>query len=139
MQPCDVTSSSFDPARYDVALLFNIVHGFAPAQNRALLGRIAAALKPGGVLFSSNPRGDNEEGWSGERYGAYYNYASWSEFVTAAGFSEITHYYRPPGLPVSVILCWQITTPSTCRIYSARSRTSKPGKPSSLITWQTFK
>ena len=58
-----------------------------------------AALKPGGVLFSSNPRGDNEEGWSGERYGAYYNYESWREFVTAARFSEITHYYRPPGLP----------------------------------------
>lgn len=64
-----------------------------------VLKQLHAALKPGGVLFSSNPRGDNEEGWSGERYGAYYNYASWSEFVTAAGFSEITHYYRPPGLP----------------------------------------
>jgi 2-polyprenyl-3-methyl-5-hydroxy-6-metoxy-1,4-benzoquinol methylase len=49
--PCDVTSSSFDLARYDVALLFNIVHGLAPAHNRALLGRIAAALKPGGMIF----------------------------------------------------------------------------------------
>ena len=64
-----------------------------------VLKQLYAALKPSGILFSSNPRGDNEEGWSGERYGAYYNYETWSEFVTAAGFSEITHYYRPPGLP----------------------------------------
>jgi SAM-dependent methyltransferase len=64
-----------------------------------VLKELWATLKPGGVLFSSNPRGDNEEGWSGERYGVYYNYESWRELVTAAGFSEITHYYRPPGLP----------------------------------------
>jgi SAM-dependent methyltransferase len=64
-----------------------------------VLTELCAALKPGGVLFSSNPRGDNEEGWSGERYGAYYNYETWCKFVRAAGFSEIRHYYRPPGLP----------------------------------------
>jgi SAM-dependent methyltransferase len=64
-----------------------------------VLRELWAALKPGGVLFSSNPRGDNEEGWSGERYGVYYNYESWRKHVTATGFSEITHYYRPPGLP----------------------------------------
>ena len=58
-----------------------------------------ATLKPGGVLFSSNPRGDNEEGWNDERYGAYHNLERWREFVTGAGFVEITHYYRPPGLP----------------------------------------
>src|SRR5262245_5979437 len=49
---------------------------------------------------SSPPlRGYNEEGWSGERYGCFYNWERWRELVTAAGFSEITHYYRPPGLP----------------------------------------
>ena len=64
-----------------------------------VLHELWVALKPGGVLFSSNPRGKNEEGWSGERYGVYYDYTTWSDLVTAAGFSEITHYYRPPGLP----------------------------------------
>lgn len=65
-----------------------------------ILKELWTTLKPAGVLFSSNPRGDNnEEGWSGERYGVYYNYESWREIVTAAGFAEITHYYRPPGLP----------------------------------------
>ena len=43
-----------------------------PARNcRACCGELHAALKPGGVLFSSNPRGNNEEGWSQGRYGAY--------------------------------------------------------------------
>ncbi len=64
-----------------------------------VLKDLFAALKVNGVLFSSNPRGNNEEGWSGGRYGVYYNYETWCRFVAAAGFSEIGHYYRPPGLP----------------------------------------
>ncbi len=64
-----------------------------------VLKELWITLKADGVLFSSNPRGDNEEGWSGERYGVYYDYRSWRRLVTAAGFSEISHYYRPPGLP----------------------------------------
>jgi len=64
-----------------------------------VLLRLHAALKPRGVLFSSNPRGHNEEGWNGPRYGCYYDFETWSEVVTAAGFEPITHYYRPAGLP----------------------------------------
>lgn len=57
------------------------------------------SLKNDGVLFSSNPRGDNQEGWNGERYGCYYDWPHWRELVTAAGFIEVGHYYRPTGLP----------------------------------------
>ncbi len=64
-----------------------------------VLKELWAALKPGGVLFSSNPRGNNQEGWSGERYGVYYNLETWRRLLSAAGFNEIAHYYRPPGLP----------------------------------------
>ena len=64
-----------------------------------VLRELWKALKNDGVLFSSNPRGENEEGWSGERYGVYYDWQSWQELVTAAGFNETTHYYRPPGVP----------------------------------------
>ena len=35
---------------YDLALLFNIIHAFSPAQNRTLFSRAAGALKPGGRL-----------------------------------------------------------------------------------------
>jgi hypothetical protein len=51
------------------------------------------------VLFSSNPRGNNEEGWSGGRYGVYHDLESWRRYVTAAGFVELGHYYRPAGQP----------------------------------------
>jgi SAM-dependent methyltransferase len=64
-----------------------------------VLRELWVTLKTGGVLFSSNPRGDNKEGWNGGRYGCYYDWPRWRELVTAAGFTEVAHYYRPPGLP----------------------------------------
>jgi len=64
-----------------------------------ILRELWATLKPCGVLFSSNPRGENEEGWSGERYGCYYDLPLWRKLLTRAGFTEVDHYYRPPGLP----------------------------------------
>ena len=65
-----------------------------------VLRELFATLKPGGVLFSSNPRGNNDEGWNRGRYGAYHDIESWRGYVTAAGFAGLTHYYRPPGLPL---------------------------------------
>jgi len=64
-----------------------------------VLNELHATLKPGGVLFSSNPRGDNTEGWNRGRYGAYHDLDTWRQLVAAAGFVELTHYYRPAGLP----------------------------------------
>lgn len=64
-----------------------------------VLARLHACLKPGGVLFSSNPRGQNQEGWNGPRYGSYYDFDHWAELVGQAGFTLLDHYYRPPGLP----------------------------------------
>jgi SAM-dependent methyltransferase len=65
-----------------------------------VLRELRAALVPRGVLFSSNPRGDNQEGWSGgDRYGVYHDLAAWQGFLLAAGFDELLHYYRPPGVP----------------------------------------
>ena len=65
---------------------------------RVLL-ELHATLKPRGVLFSSNPRGENEEGCYHGRWCAYHDLETWRRFMTDAGFSEITHYYRPAGLP----------------------------------------
>ncbi|NYT26311.1 class I SAM-dependent methyltransferase [Alcaligenaceae bacterium] len=64
-----------------------------------VLAALHGALRPGGVLFSSNPRGENQEGWSGPRYGAYHDLENWRRLMSAAGFHELEHYYRPAGLP----------------------------------------
>lgn len=77
------------------AVLFHIPNQELPR----ILQQLHTSLKPGGVLFSSNPRGTNQEGWQGERYGAYHDLETWCRYLTAAGFSELNHYYRPEGLP----------------------------------------
>ncbi len=64
-----------------------------------VLRQLRQSLKPGGVLFCSNPWGNDDEGWSGERYNCFYHPGTWHAHVTAAGFSELNHYYRPHGLP----------------------------------------
>jgi SAM-dependent methyltransferase len=78
------------------ASLFHVPSAALPR----VLRELGAALKPGGVLFTSNPRGNNEEGWNGERYGAYHDLQSWRAFLEQAGFEELEYYYRPPGLPL---------------------------------------
>ena len=64
-----------------------------------VLRQLHAALKPDGVLFSSNPRGNNDEGWNCGRYGAYHDLEAWQRYMLAAGFVELEHYDRPTGLP----------------------------------------
>ncbi len=88
------------PADHFDGIFANAALFHVPSQELPrVLKELRAALKPHGVLFSSNPRGDNEEGWSGKRYGVFYNLERWRELVSAASFAEITHYYRPEGLP----------------------------------------
>jgi len=78
------------------AVLFHVPGQVLPQVLRQLHG----CLRPGGVLFSSNPRGDGQEGWNGERYGVFHDWPAWRALVTAAGFDELDHFYRPPGLPI---------------------------------------
>ena len=101
---CDVWRQDFlqldlPQQRFD-GVFANAVLFHVPTQELPrVLRQLHATLKPGGVLFCSNPRGNNEEGWNSGRYGAYHDLAAWRAYVTAAGFSELTHYYRPDGLP----------------------------------------
>ena len=64
-----------------------------------VLRELAAALKPRGVLFASNPHGHNEEGFHRGRYGAYHDLETWTRYVSDAGFELLDHYYRPAGVP----------------------------------------
>jgi SAM-dependent methyltransferase len=90
----DLPDASFDGV-YANASLFHVPGRELPR----VLGQLCATLKHGGVLFSSNPRGDNEEGWNRGRYGAYHDLPAWRRYLTHAGFLELEHYYRPAGLP----------------------------------------
>ena len=88
------------PAEYFAGIFANASLFHVPSQELPrVLSQLYATLKPNGALFSSNPRGDNQEGWHGERYGAYHDWPTWRQLVTGAGFREIHHYYRPAGLP----------------------------------------
>ena len=101
---CEVLEQDFlrldlPPGRFDGvfanASLFHVPSQELPRVLRELNG----TLKPGGVLFSSNPHGDNREGWSRGRYGAYHDLATWQRYLADAGFAVVTHFYRPAGLP----------------------------------------
>jgi len=91
----DLPNGRFDGV-FANAALFHVPRQELPR----VLRELHAALKPNGVLFSSNPRGDNQEGWHSDRYGVFYDWDAWRDCMTAAGFVEITHFYRPPGLPL---------------------------------------
>lgn len=88
------------PAEHFDGIFANAVLFHIPVQELPrVLKQLHATLKPGGVLFSSNPRGDNREGWNGQRFGAYHDLAAWQALLSDAGFAELEHYYRPAGLP----------------------------------------
>jgi SAM-dependent methyltransferase len=102
---CEVWEQNFlelnlPPARFDGvfanAVLFHVPSAALPR----VLSQLYETLRPGGVLFCSNPRGEGQEGWRGERYGAYHDLETWRGYMITAGFTELTHYYRPAGLPL---------------------------------------
>ena len=63
-----------------------------------ILNEFHQALRPKGILFTSNPRG-NTEGWNGQRYAHYMELENSQHYLEQARFNIIHHYYRPKGLP----------------------------------------
>jgi len=100
---CPVLHQNFlelklDPASFD-GVFANASLFHVPRQELTrVLTELRQALVPGGILFSSNPRGNTED-WVGERYGNFLELDEYRKFLEAAGFEVVDHYYRPPGLP----------------------------------------
>ena len=79
----DLPTARFDGI-FANAALFHV----PSSQIVRFLADLAAALKPRGVLFCSNPRGKNEEGWVGGRYGCFYDLKTWRGLATQTCVQE---------------------------------------------------
>jgi SAM-dependent methyltransferase len=86
-------------AKFDGVFANAVLFHVPTAELPRVLRQLHETLVAGGVLFSSNPRGNGEEGWRGGRYGAFHDLEAWRAFMTKAGFAELEHFYRPEGLP----------------------------------------
>jgi trans-aconitate methyltransferase len=88
------------PSEAFAGVFANAVLFHVPSQELPrVLDELWATLRPGGVLFVSNPRGPDVERWQGLRYGSYLSWATWRQYVVAARFEALEHYYRPGGRP----------------------------------------
>jgi SAM-dependent methyltransferase len=101
---CDVWTQNFIepdlPAQFFDGVFANASLFHVPAQSLPdVLARLRQSLKPAGILFASNPHGNDEAGWNGGRYGVYHAPATWFQYVTRAGFELVDQYFRPAGLP----------------------------------------
>ena len=95
----DFFALDLPPSRFDGVFANASLQHVPGAWLPTVLTQLHATLATGGVLFASIPRGDNEEGWSRERYSRYHDLDGWRRFLAGAGFTELEHYYRPPGVP----------------------------------------
>jgi SAM-dependent methyltransferase len=95
----DMLAMALPPASFD-GLFANAVLFHVPSLTLPnVLARLHAALKPGGVMLASNPRGQDEEGFVDGRYACFYSFKTWRRLVSSSGFALVDHYYRPPGKP----------------------------------------
>ena len=91
----DLPKNHFDGI-FANAVLFHIPY----QELRRVITELWHTLKPGGVLFASNPHGPNvENDVPEERYGCYLSLETWQNIMEACGFDYLNHYYRPPGKP----------------------------------------
>jgi SAM-dependent methyltransferase len=102
----DLRTVRFD-GEFDMALLFNIVHGLPPQGVRELLSGVATALRPGGTVVLLEPLSDLADGGGavGEAFvrtfslnlfhgqgGQVYGYRELAEWLAEAGFTDLNRH-----------------------------------------------
>lgn len=85
------------PERFDGIFASASLFHVPPDALPQVLARLYATLRPGGVLYSLNPRGRGQSGWAGDRYCTYHSLAGWRHLLRAAGFRERGCQGRPQG------------------------------------------
>lgn len=86
----DLPEAHFDGV-FANASLFHVPR----ASIETTLAAIFGGLRPGGVLFCSNPRGNDEQGFSGGRFGVFYRDETWMKLLEICGFTPVRQYFRP--------------------------------------------
>lgn len=97
-QAGDALTADFGQAAYDLIFVANLVHHFDEPTNRALVGRLAGALRPGGCLVIHElirPSSPREAGGAGALADLYF--AATSQAGTWS-FGEIADWQRAAGL-----------------------------------------
>ncbi len=94
----DLLALELPPAQFDCIFASASLFHIPPDSLPRLLTTIAQALRPGGVLFTLNPRGQNQQGWVGDRFCAYLRLPIWRRYMRAAGLAYLAHEYRPLGV-----------------------------------------
>jgi SAM-dependent methyltransferase len=115
--PGDMFTCELRAAAYDIVLLANVCHLFDEAHNRALLGRLRSALRPGGLvaIIDVLPSRDPAEQRSISLYaldlrlrtssGAVHPIAAYETWTNDAGFGPV-HVERLSAQPsLSLLTC----------------------------------
>jgi SAM-dependent methyltransferase len=95
----DILALDLPPGRFDGVFANASLFHVPTAELPRVLGELRATLRPSGILFASNPRGNGGEGWQDGRFGVWHDIDGWRGHLGEAGFVELEHYYRPAGRP----------------------------------------
>jgi ubiquinone/menaquinone biosynthesis C-methylase UbiE len=102
---------------YDAALLFNVVHGLTPQQNKELLGRVKNVLVPGGLLVimeqlagkTPSPTLTTTNRLLSAAYfallgGQVYTFRTISGWLKASGYSDVRRINLPSAASSSLVV-----------------------------------
>jgi len=94
----DLFGLDLPDARFD-GVFANAVLFHVPA--RSCRASCTSCMRPSSraACCSARTRTAATRGLEPRTLGAYHDLDAWRRFMTAAGFRELTHYYRPEGLP----------------------------------------
>ena len=102
-----------------------------------MLRELRAALKPRGVLFSSNPHGHDEEGWNRGRYGVYHRARDVARATASPRASlEIDALLSPAGIAARAAAVARDRLAESWRLSIASSaRNGEPNAVRALLVW----
>ena len=66
-----------------------------------VLQELWQTLKPGGILFSSNPRGNDQEGFNGTRFGSFHSLEAWRGYISGRVWKVISQPQASKRSPAS--------------------------------------